>query len=81
MQKIYTSFEEIDLELKRLKLQSDISKEELKLSVHHTKENVAPSKLVGGAFSGLVSSGFLFKLLMPVATFAIGKLTEKKDKK
>ncbi|GEQ84881.1 hypothetical protein ULMS_03890 [Patiriisocius marinistellae] len=80
MSKSYTSFKEIDLELKRLKLQSEISKEELKLNFHSTKKSASPSNLIGGMFGGLVSSGFIFKLLMPVATFAIGKLTEKKEK-
>ena len=81
MSKNYDTFKEIDLELKRLRLQSQIDKEELKLSVHRVKESFAPSNLFGGAVTGIVSSGLLFKLLTPVAMFAIGKLTEKKQQK
>ncbi len=81
MSKNYDTFKEIDLQLKRLRLQTQIDKEELKLSVHRVKESFAPSNLLGGAVTGIVSSGLLYKLLTPVAIFAIGKLTEKKEQK
>lgn len=81
MSKNYDTFKEIDLELKRLRLQSQIDKEELKLSLHSVRESFAPTKLLGGAVTGIVSSGLLFKILTPVAIFAIGKLTEKKQHK
>ncbi len=78
MSKNYDTFKEIDSELKRLKLQSQIDREELKLSLHEVKESFTPSKLFGSVLTGIVSSGLLFKVLVPVATFAVGKLTEKK---
>lgn len=81
MSKNYDTFKEIDLELKRLRLQSQIDKEELKLSLHKVKESFAPSNLFGGAITGIVSSGLLLKILAPVAIFAVGKLTEKKEQK
>lgn len=81
MSKKYDTFKEIDLELKKLKLRSNIDKEELKISIHGLKESASPSNLFGGVVSGIFSSGLLFKVLAPVATFAIGKLTEKKEHK
>jgi len=81
MGKNYDSFKEIDLEIRRLKLQSQIAKEELKMSLHNVKHSFAPSKVFGGVFTGIVSSGLLLKILTPIATFAIGKFTEKKERK
>lgn len=81
MGKNYDSFKEIDLELKRLRLQSQIDREELKLSINQVKENFTPTKLFGGVVTGIVSSGLLLKILTPIAIFAVGKLTEKKEQK
>ncbi len=81
MSKNYDTFKEIDAELKRLKLQTQIDKEELKISIHEFKKSASPSNLFGGVVTGLFSSGLALKLLAPVATFAIGKLTEKKEHK
>ena len=41
--KRYTTFEEIDRDLKYLKLKSEIDKEELKLGVNNTKESFKDS--------------------------------------
>jgi hypothetical protein len=37
--------------------------------------------MFGGVASGILSSGLLLKLLPPVITFAMGKLSEKKEQK
>lgn len=81
MSKNYDTFKEIDLELRRLRLQSNIDKEELKLSFHHLKDSAAPSNILGGVASGIFSSGLALKILAPVAMYGIGKLTEKKEHK
>jgi len=41
----YSSFEEIDKDLKILKLQTEIDKEEIKLSLGQTKENLRVKSL------------------------------------
>ena len=76
----YTNFEQIDLDLKRLQLQSEISKEELKLSFSETKNSLTPSKLFGTIVSGFASSALIVKLLAPVATYGIGKLMASRGK-
>ena len=81
MGKNYDTFKEIDLELKKLRLQSQIDKEELKISVHNVKERFSPGKLFGGVVTGIVSSGLLLKILTPVAIYAVGKFTEKEEQK
>lgn len=77
MKQKYTNFETIDKDIRRLYLQSEIAKEELKLSFHNTKEDLTPSKLVTGIIGGAATSAVLLKLLTPVISFGIGKLLNK----
>ena len=81
MEKNYTSFQEIDLELRRLKLQSQISREELKLSFHEVKDSITPSKLFGTVLGGLASSAVIIKLLTPIASYGIGKMMAKREER
>lgn len=46
--KKYTSFKEIDQDLKILKLQREIDLENLKLNFRQTKTNLYPTSLLGG---------------------------------
>lgn len=64
--KIYTSFEEIDRDLKILKLQRQIDKEQLKLSVQETKNSLYPTHLLGG-FKGIVQKLLLTLFVKKVA--------------
>ncbi len=77
MKKKYTKFEELDQDIKRARLQSEIDKEELKLSLHEAKDSLTPGKVATAIIGGLATSAVLIKLLTPVASFAIGKLLEK----
>ena len=56
----YTSFDEIDRDLQILKLQREIGKEEFKLKVQKTRNNLLPTNLLGGM------SGILQKVLLTV---------------
>mgnify|MGYP000270818415 CR=1 FL=1 len=47
--KRYTSFKQIDQDLKILKLQQEIDKENLKMNFHNTKNSLYPTNLLGGA--------------------------------
>lgn len=47
--KEYRSFEEIDRDLKILKLQNEIDKEEVMLSFHRTKSALSPLSLLSSA--------------------------------
>ncbi|NND87731.1 MAG: hypothetical protein HKM28_00630 [Flavobacteriaceae bacterium] len=78
MNKKYTTFEEIDQDLRRLYLQSEIDKEELKLSLHQSKESITPGKIVTGILGSVATSAVLVRLLTPVASFAISKYLAKK---
>lgn len=49
--KEYRSFEEIDRDLKILKLQNEIDKEEVKLSISRTKSALSPIEILKSAAS------------------------------
>lgn len=66
--KKYTSFKEIDSDLKILALQQEVDKETLKLNFRTTKNRLYPTSLMGG-FGGIVQ-----KL---VISFVAGKLLKK----
>ena len=77
MNKKYTSFDELDKVIKRAWLQSEIDCEELKLSLHETKESITPGKIATAIVGGVATSAVLIKLLTPIASFAIGRLLQK----
>ena len=66
--KKYTSFKEIDNDLRILALQQKVDKETLKLNFRTTKNKLYPTNLMGG-FGGIVQ-----KLLI---SFVAGKLLKK----
>lgn len=64
--RIYSSFEEIDKDLKILKLQTEIDKEEIKLSLDQTKESLSPKSLIGNAFSSIAQKILAFKAVSKI---------------
>lgn len=64
--KDYTSFEEIDRDLRILRLQREIHLEHLKLSVQEAKSSLSPSNLLGGMsgiFQKIIASLLVKRLL------------------
>ena len=70
IQGTYTSFEEIDRDLKILKLQRQIEEEKVKLAVQNTKNELYPTNILGG----------LAPLLQKVAISLVAKKILKKYK-
>ena len=68
IQGTYTSFEEIDRDLKILKLQRQIEEEKVKLAVQNTKNELYPTNILGG----------LAPLLQKVAISLVAKKILKK---
>ncbi|WP_026836863.1 DUF6327 family protein [Gillisia sp. JM1] len=64
--KEYSSFEEIDRDLKILKLQNQIDKEEIRLSVQHTKESLSPISLLGGLIGSIAQKAFVLKAVSKI---------------
>ena len=61
--KRYTTFDEIDRDLKYLKLKSRIDKEQVKLGFKNSKEIISetfsPLNLIAGAVASLIKKAFL----------------------
>jgi len=64
--RVYSSFEEIDKDLKILKLQTEIDKEEIKLSLDQTRENLR--------FKSLVKSSLISVAQKILSLKAVGKI-------
>ncbi|WP_344923868.1 DUF6327 family protein [Aquimarina addita] len=60
MEKIYTSFKEIEEELKMLKLQRQISIEEMKLLKSEFKEDIQPYQWVATIASAVKKYGIFY---------------------
>ncbi|WP_062787335.1 DUF6327 family protein [Marinobacter sp. YWL01] len=68
IQRQYTSFEDIDRDLKVLKLQRQIEEEKVKLAIQNTKKELYPTNILGG----------LAPLLQKIAISLIAKKLLKK---
>ena len=76
----FNSFEEIDKRLKILWLQKEIDQENIKLSIHNTKEYFCPTNLLSGLGSSVGFAGLLQNVFVPfVANILITKLFRKKS--
>ncbi|MUP45121.1 hypothetical protein E0K83_05115 [Gramella sp. BOM4] len=72
----YSSFEEIDKDLKILKLQTEIDKEEIKLSMDKVKSGMSPVSLIGSAVTSIVQKAIVLKAVTKI--FGIKKLSGKR---
>lgn len=59
----YRNFNEIDRDLKLLKLQQDIAKEEISLNVNRTKESIKPKAVAKNIAGSVLKSAMVFKTL------------------
>ena len=56
--KEYSSFKEIDRDLKILKLQTKIDQEEIKLNIERTKSALSPLSLAGSMVGSILQKAF-----------------------
>lgn len=76
----YSSFEEIDQRLKILWLQKEIDQENIKLSIHKTKNYFCPTTHLTGFGSSGGFAGLLQNVFVPfVANILITKFFRKKS--
>ncbi|MEH6408079.1 MAG: DUF6327 family protein [Leeuwenhoekiella sp.] len=61
--KIYTSFEQIDKDLKILKLQQQIDKEQIKLNGNTLKSSFSPMGLVTNVIGAVAQKAFVLKMV------------------
>ncbi len=75
----YSNFDEIDKDLKILKLQTEIDKEEIKLSLDQTKESLSPMSLIGGTVGAIIQKALVLKAVSKI--FGIKKVVTSSRKK
>ncbi|WGK65825.1 DUF6327 family protein [Croceiramulus getboli] len=63
MSRIYTNFDEIEKDLKLLKLQKDIAAEEIKLSIHNTKGSFSFMSTAGSMISSILQKVLVAKIV------------------
>ncbi|MDT0690463.1 DUF6327 family protein [Salegentibacter sp. F188] len=66
MKKRYTSYDQVDRDLKILKLQTDIDKEEVKLSVDQVKSNISPKVIGSDLFGSVVQKALILKAISKI---------------
>ncbi|TDN88189.1 hypothetical protein DET49_109141 [Salegentibacter sp. 24] len=59
--KEYSSFKEINRDLKILKLQTKIDQEEIKLNIERTKSALSPLSLIGSMAGSILQKAFILK--------------------
>lgn len=64
--KVYTSFDEVDKDLKMLRLQKNISKEEIKLSYNNLKEDLGFLNIVGKTTGYILKRALALKIVKKV---------------
>jgi len=64
--RVYSSFDEIDKDLKILKLQTEIDKEEIKLSMDQTKESLSPKSLIRSAIGSIAQKALVLKAVSKI---------------
>lgn len=62
----YSNFEEIEKDLKILKLQTEIDKEEIKLNVDQLKSNLSPVSLIGGTVGAIIQKALVLKAVSKI---------------
>ena len=75
--KRYTTFDEIDRDLKFLKLKSKIDLEEFKLGLQNSKstlnETLSPMNIVAGTVGSIAKRAFVFKVAEKITGIRFGK--------
>ncbi|WP_300433681.1 DUF6327 family protein [Christiangramia sp.] len=64
--RVYSSFEEIDKDLKILKLQTEIDKEEIKLSLDQTRESLSAKSIIGSGFGAVFQKLLALKAISKI---------------
>ena len=64
--RVYSSFEEIDKDLKILHLQTEIDKEEIKLSLDDTKSKLSPVSLAGSLVGNVIQKALILKAVSKI---------------
>jgi len=79
--KVYKSFDQIDQDLKILKLQQQIDEEQLKLSIKETTDSFAPVSFVANSLGAIVQKTLVLKAVNKILGIKKVKVKNIDDKK
>lgn len=77
--KVYNSYEEVDNDLRILRLQSQINKEKIKINYHHIKEDLEPINMVTGLLGSIAKKAFILKSVAKLVGITKAKIVDKKS--
>lgn len=77
--KVYNSYEEVDNDLRILRLQTQINKEKIKLNYHHIKEDLEPINMVTGIIGTIAKKAFVLKSVAKLVGITKAKMVNKKS--
>lgn len=77
--RVYSSFEDIDKDLQILKLQTEIDKEEIKLSLDQTKESLTPMSIIGSTVGSIIQKALVLKAVSKI--FGVKRVVTSSRKK
>ncbi|MGB5980767.1 MAG: DUF6327 family protein [Nonlabens sp.] len=58
---MYNNFDELDRDLKYLKLQQEVHKETMKLNLHEVKESLSPINIATNMIGAIAKKAFVLK--------------------
>jgi len=64
--KVYSSYDEINHDLKILKLQNQINKEKIKINAEEIKEDLSPVSIVTGLATSIAKKAFILKIVSKI---------------
>lgn len=76
----YSNFDEIERDLKLLKLQNEIDKERIFLAYNHTKESLSPLSILKRTAGKIFKSALIYKGASKVMGFVSSKLHKYKKR-
>lgn len=77
--RIYSSFEEIEKDLQILKLQTEIDKEEIKLSLDQARDGLSPISIIGNTIGSIIQKALVLKAVSKI--FGVKRVVTSSRKK
>ncbi|MDR6299792.1 DUF6327 family protein [Mesonia maritima] len=75
--KVYNSYDEINHDLKVLKLQTNINREKIKREIHYIKEDLSPVSLAAGVATSIAKKAFILKAVSKLIGIQKAKIVNK----
>lgn len=75
--KVYNNYDEIDRDLRVLKLQTDINEERIKLNISEVKEDLSPVSLLSSVAGSIVKKAFIMKTVAKLVGITKAKIVNR----